>query len=324
MYSRCDSRGGPTWILRASLRLPQLCVSNAAYALLQRFAPFITHPRLLTGNEHQEAVQQLSFDFQDVCSSRRQLLRAAWTLRRQGVIMLRKAAAQDLLAALNARLENVLKQLELGETSELNSRALLNLPDKRQIKGYENFVNADQSVINVRIKRPDGRSGSDAGMVDIFHPERLSNAWEQLVLDGLNERLVRRLLLAASWRPMRVKCRNLYVNRGVQDTRGFHCDGRSHKFKSFLFLTPVRALTDGPYCYVPTTHRDRRTWSQNRRFNAEHGCNRHEYSQLQGLTALPLLAEPGDLVISSQRGAHRGLPQHPDAQRSVLVNMFQR
>ena len=238
--------------------------------------------------------------------------------------MVRQAVPPQPLRAINAEVNQLLEQLDTGQTKQLESNAILNLPNKRRIKGYENFMDVEQAVINHRVKRLDGRSGSDAGMVDIFHPERLSDAMARAVTACLHERLISRLLLAASLMPMRVKCRNLYLNRGVIDTRGYHCDGRSRKFKSFVFLTDVRDLGDGPYCYVPATHRDRLSWRRNRQFNEAHGLNRHEYSQLQGLDALPLLAYAGDMVISSQRGAHRGHPQHPNARRAVLVNMYQR
>ena len=280
-------------------------------------------PRLLSGAERESAMDRLSVEFNALSSSKRTFLKAAWILRRQGVLVVRQAVTPQALEAINAELNQLLLQLDAGQTKQLASNAILNLPNKRRIKGYENFVDAEQAVINHRVKRPDGRSGSDAGMVDIFHPERLSEAMANAVASCLHERLISRLLLAAAWLPMRVKCRNLYVNRGVQDTRGYHCDGRSQKFKSFVFLTDVRDLSDGPYCYVPATHRDRRPWKRSRQFNAAHGLNRHEYSQLQGLDALPLLAKAGDMVISSQRGAHRGHPQHPDAERAVLVNMYQ-
>ena len=281
-------------------------------------------PRLLSGAERESAMDRLSVEFNALSSSKRTFLKAAWILRRQGVLVVRQAVTPQALEAINAELNQLLLQLDAGQTKQLASNAILNLPNKRRVKGYENFVDAEQAVINHRVKRPDGRSGSDAGMVDIFHPERLSEAMANAVTSCLHERLISRLLLAAAWLPMRVKCRNLYVNRGVQDTRGYHCDGRSQKFKSFVFLTDVRDLSDGPYCYVPATHRDRRPWKRSRQFNAAHGLNRHEYSQLQGLDALPLLAKAGDMVISSQRGAHRGHPQHPDAGRAVLVNMYQR
>ena len=281
-------------------------------------------PRLLGGTEREAAMDRLSISFNALSSSKSAFLRAAWILRHQGVLVVRQAVPPQPLEAINAEVNQLLAQLDAGQTKQLASIAILNLPNKRRIKGYENFVDADQAVINHRVKRPDGRSGSDAGMVDIFHPERLSEAMAHWVSACLHERLISRLLLTSSLLPMRVKCRNLYVNRGVQDTRGYHCDGRSQKFKSFVFLTDVRDLSDGPYCYVPATHRDRRSWKRSRQFNEANGLNRHEYSQLQGLEALPLLAKAGDMVISSQRGAHRGHPQHPDARRAVLVNMYQR
>ena len=281
-------------------------------------------PRLLSGAEREAALDRLSVEFTALSRSKRAFLQAAWILRRQGVLVVRQAVPPQPLRAINAEVNQLLEQLDTGQTKQLESNAILNLPNKRRIKGYENFVDVEQAVINHRVKRPDGRSGSDAGMVDIFHPERLSDAMARAVTACLHERLISRLLLAASLMPMRVKCRNLYLNRGVKDTRGYHCDGRSRKFKSFVFLTDVRDLGDGPYCYVPATHRDRLSWKRNRQFNEAQGLNRHEYSQLQGLDALPLLAYAGDMVISSQRGAHRGHPQHPNARRAVLVNMYQR
>ena len=281
-------------------------------------------PALLTGPERDQRADQLTLPFSHVARSKRSFLRAAWTLRRHGVLVLRAAVEPERLQAITREVDQLLDGIERSEGPDLTCNAILNLPDQRSIKGYDNFVDAERAVINYRVRRPDGRSGSDAGMVDIFHPERLSDSMATLVESCLHERLIARLLLAASWRPFQVKCRNLYVNRGVQDTRGYHCDGRSEKFKSFVFLSDVRDLSDGPYCYVPTTHRDKSAWRRSRSFNAQNGCNRHEYSQLQGYQALPMFAQAGDMVISSQRGAHRGLPQQPDAERAVLVNMYQR
>ncbi|MEC8441201.1 MAG: phytanoyl-CoA dioxygenase family protein [Cyanobacteriota bacterium] len=281
-------------------------------------------PSLLAGPERDQRAEQITLPFSLVARSKRSFLSAAWTLRRHGVLVLRQAVEPERLQLVNREVNQLLAGIERSQGPDLAGNAILNLPDKRSIKGYDNFVDAQRAVINYRVKRPDGRSGSDAGMVDIFHPERLSDGMATLVESCLHERLIARLLLAASWLPMRVKCRNLYVSRGVQDTRGYHCDGRSQKFKSFVFLSDVRELSDGPYCYVPTTHRDRRAWKRSKHFNALNGCNRHEYTMLQGYQALPMFAQAGDMVISSQRGAHRGHPQHPEARRSVLVNMYQR
>ena len=159
-------------------------------------------------------------------------------------------------------------------------------------------------------------------MIDIFHPERLSGEIESLVQNCLQEQLISKLIMTACMRPVRVKCRNLYLNNGVQDTRGYHCDGRSLKFKSFVFLTNVHSLDQGPYCYVKASHRNRSSWRKSDLFNTKHGKAPYEYSQLEGEYALPMFATAGDMVISSQRGAHRGHPQHAEAHRTVLVNMY--
>lgn len=89
-----------------------------------------------------------------------------------------------------------------------------------------------------------------------------------------------------------------------------------------MYLTPVRSLEDGPYCYIPGSHLDRLLRRRNQAFNTSHGLNLHEYRQVSGKVGLPILAEPGDMVISAQHGAHRGLAQAPAAHRAVLVNVF--
>ena len=69
--------------------------------------------------------------------------------------------------------------------------------------------------------------------------------------------------------------------------------------------------------------RDSRAGRRNARFNKHHGLGPFEFSQLEGAEAIALFAKAGDMVLSSQRGAHCGHPQHPQARRAVLVNMFQ-
>ena len=281
-----------------------------------------TQPVLLEGAARQRETDAISFHFADLLRSKRCFLRAAWTLNRQGIILLKQAATAELVNDLNQRIRQLLKDVKRHRTSGIDEIAYLNLPKRRVLKGYTNFVDADKAVINYRVKRPDGRSGSDAGMIDIFHPERLSADIENLTRQCLHEGVVSNLVLAASLSPVQVKCRNLYLNNGVGDTRGYHCDGRSLKFKSFVFLTDVHSLEIGPYCYVKGSHRNKMSWKRSRQFNATHGISTYEYSQLEGETALPMFASAGDMVLSSQRGAHRGHPQQSDASRTVLVNMY--
>jgi len=281
-------------------------------------------PTLLTGDARSAALQAIDFQFSDVLHRRRTLIRAAWALRRHGIICLRAAASPQTVAAIQTQIHSLLMEIESGQLDRLHTLTYLNLPDHRVLKGYNHFRDANRPVINYRVARADGRSGSDAGMIDIFHPERLSGALQQEIASCLHENLVRRLLWISSLNRMVVKCRNLYLNYGVKDTRSYHCDGRSLKFKSFVYLTDVISLEDGPYCFVPGSQRRRRLWWRSARYNRRNQLGPFEFSQLDGENALPIFAKAGDMVISCQRGAHCGHPQVATARRAALVNMYQR
>ena len=136
-------------------------------------------PTLLRGEALAQAVASISFPFSEVVRSRRNFVAAAWALRRHGIICLRGAASNPDLTSIRDDIDNLLEKIESNDLSTLQDIAYLNLPNHRVLKGYNNFRDADRPVINYRVKRPDGRSGSDAGMIDIFHPERLQSTWGQ-------------------------------------------------------------------------------------------------------------------------------------------------
>ena len=283
-----------------------------------------TQPNLLAGDALERFVDAITFQFNDLQTSRRCFLRAAWALHHHGIVRLRAVASSAQIEAINVEIRQLLDEIERGDFHRLERIAHLNLPDQRVLKGYNQFRDAEKAVINYRVKRPDGRSGSDAGMIDIFHPERLSAGLNQTIHACLQEGLIQKLLQTSTFNRLRVKCRNIYLNHGVEDTRSYHCDGRSMKFKSFVYLSDVQSLADGPYCFVPGSQRRRRLWWRNARFNKRHGLGPFEFSQLKDSSAICLFASAGDMVLSSQRGAHCGHPQQPEARRAVLVNMYQR
>ena len=287
-----------------------------------------TLPTLLTGDALEGELHRITFRYTDISLSRRALARAAWALNRNGVIRLTGVVSPNLVLALNHEINDLLKSLKIYQTSGILpdniASTYLNTQEKLMLAGYKKLVNADKAVINTRFSRPDGRSGSDAGMIDIFHPERLLTNLGKRIQNCLHEKLIQRLLLVSSLNQMKVKCRNLYLNRGVQDTRSYHCDGRSLKFKSFVYISDVNELDDGPYCYVKGSHRRRRMWWRSATFNKKNQLGPFEFSQLEGAEAISLFAKAGDMVLSSQKGAHCGHPQHPEAKRTVLVNMYQR
>ena len=159
-----------------------------------------TRPTLLEGKALSQEVESISFRFSDLLNNRKTFLAAAWTLRRQGIICLRETAPADLIASIKRDVGLLLEEIESGDHGRLASLAYLNLPDQRVLKGYNQFRDADRSVINYRVKRPDGRSGSDAGMIDIFHPERLSDSLNRSIRTCLQESVIQRLLLVSTGR----------------------------------------------------------------------------------------------------------------------------
>ena len=89
----------------------------------------------------------------------------------------------NLVLTLIHEINDLLKSLKIYQTSKILpdniANTYLNTQEKLMLAGYKKLVNADKSVINTRFSRPDGRSGSDAGMIDIFHPEKLSSKIER-------------------------------------------------------------------------------------------------------------------------------------------------
>ena len=51
-------------------------------------------PRLLSGTEREAAMNRLSVEFNALSSSKRTFLRAAWILRRQGVLVVRHVSCR--------------------------------------------------------------------------------------------------------------------------------------------------------------------------------------------------------------------------------------
>ena len=213
-------------------------------------------PTLLDGKALSQEVQSISFRFCDLLSNRRTLLAAAWTLRRQGIICLREAAPAELIASINSDVDQLVEEIESGNHGRLASLAYLNLPDQRVLKGYNQFRDADRSVINYRVKRPDGRSGSDAGMIDIFHPERLSESLNTSIRACLQESVIQRLLLVS----------RLQSNAGEMPQSLFEprCAGHPQlplrwslpEVQSFVYLSDVQSLADGPIASCPGPNAD--------------------------------------------------------------------
>ena len=191
------------------------------------------------------------------------------------------------------------------------------------LAGYKKLINADKAVINTRFYRPDGRSGSDAGMIDIFHPERLSANLGNRIQNCLHEKLIQRLLLVSRLNQIKVKCRNLYLNRGFKIHRTITAMVAPWNLNHWLILATSMNLIMIPIAMSrvpsPPTHMMAQCTIQQKE------PTRSLWIQpTLGAEAISLLAKASEMVLSSQKVAYCDHPQHPEAKRTTLVNTYQR
>lgn len=283
-------------------------------ALALEVPPMYEAPKLRSGVRGRLETWAVSFDLAALQRRGVRFRMAVLNLARTGIIVIRDAASPQAVNALAAMVESTWDRVSDLPPGVALPAAIINRDQVRVLKGYKALVESETPVINFR-------HGEDNGMMDIFHPENLIPEQRQLLLDCLHEHLIGELAAQAFGQHLEVTCRNLCVNREVENTRYYQCDGERVKVKSFVYHGDADSLDVGPYCYIKNSHRNRSLRSRNQAFNNQHGLNRHEYRLLRGSACLPVFCRSGDMVGSAQHGAHRGHPQSPSARRAVLVNV---
>ena len=198
-----------------------------------------------------------------------------------------------------------------GQASYEDNEALVQLGPVR-LKGYRQLVDYKKAVVHTRV-------GQDKGMVDVFNINRLlSSEFSNLLKESFSQELLSDVFHEADIGNLQDSNLNVYLNRGVSKTRGFHIDSPKEQLKSFIYLTDVESLELGPYSYSLGSHCCDESIGMNRAFSS--ATNAGTESPLVKLSSIvPVLGRAGTLVISDQRGIHRGLPQDSDALRLVAV-----
>ena len=78
---------------------------------------------------------------------------------------------------------------------------------------------------------------------------------------------------------------------------------------------------DGPYAYVPGSHRRPDLLKREARLNSLNGRPETNSYAFEG-REVSFLVEKGTVIISCQSGVHRGMPQREGASRTVLVGNY--
>jgi hypothetical protein len=173
------------------------------------------------------------------------------------------------------------------------------------------------TVISVR-HSTDGRNDYDTNMYHIDHIDQsvdtefyTNNAWIQALVDE------------AAGLPMHRKSTTVYINRSVTNPRCYHFDSLNQvQLKSFLYLTDTLSEADGPYSFIEGTHRFNLWRYLNLFYNFLRGYPRTDMRLYPKKGIQVFTAKKGTLLITDQRGFHRGIPQQPGHERMVLVNYY--
>ena len=257
--------------------------------------------------------------------------KATQSMRKNGCVILRNFLSSAGAGVLLASLEEVLSREEIA--THIDNRMdyetddyLINCTFQRFPRGEKvtptTLFRLGKTIFNVRVGNI-GPAGDD-GLIDIFRVDGpIPECREVFQREGRNEFLIR-VLRAASRLPYESRLFNLYYNRGIEETRGYHADGFGPKVKSFLYLDDVSSTDDGPYCFGLGTHDQLALRESNielyERFSGE--LDGATFNFWDRRREAKFLGKAGDFCMSFQRGAHRGWPQKAGHHRSCLVQTF--
>lgn len=179
-----------------------------------------------------------------------------------------------------------------------------------EMSGSE-MMNASRTIVN-------RRSGKDDdGMLDIFNIDESIPK----IKDIKQDEFISDIIDTAGDEDYEPENINVYYNRSVTSTRGYHFDSYNSQYKAFVYLTDVPDKSHGPYSYIKGSNR--RSYPRRRfegilnRFRGEKPTAAVRYDEDDIVT---FTAPKGTLIISDQTGYHRGIPQEEGKERMLISN----
>lgn len=176
--------------------------------------------------------------------------------------------------------------------------------------------NASRTIVN-------RRSGKDDdGMLDIFNIDETIPELGEIKNDDYISSIINGAASHSGFGPENI---NLYYNRSVTGTRGYHFDSYNSQYKAFVYLTDVPDESHGPYSYIEGSHRKSLL---RRRF--EGLINKTKGNKPTAAISMfyddddivTFTAPKGTLIISDQTGYHRGIPQAEGRERMLVSNSY--
>jgi hypothetical protein len=179
-----------------------------------------------------------------------------------------------------------------------------------------NLMGASRTVLVER----GGEWNWDQGMLDIFNIDETIPETAEIKGDDFISDIINGADGSAEYTPENI---NVYFNRSVTNTRGFHADSYDGQYKAFVYLTDVLDESYGPYSYIKGSHKKtklmRKAEGVINRMRGTHPTNAISYDEDD---VIKFTAPKGTLIISDQSGYHRGIPQEEGKERMLISNSY--
>jgi hypothetical protein len=231
----------------------------------------------------------------------------------EGIVVIKNFIPDDALIGVDAEIDYLCKasdDLMSSGAGFFQGEKLLIQAGHKKINGYADLQNHDKAIIDIR-------QGQDQGMIDVFNVDKWSAHFQFKIRPYFENDFLGNLGVVLG-NGVSAKNLNLYLNRSIKKTRGFHVDSYRKQLKGFVYLTDCMSLGDGPYTYVVGSHKET-PYSKINRAAAELMPNGTETPFVNLQKIIPIFAKRGSLVISDQGGSHRGFPQDESGRRAVAV-----
>ena len=189
-----------------------------------------------------------------------------------------------------------------------------------RVKFYEKNPKklSSKTFFNIR-DSSDSKQKYDTGMIDIVNYHKT----EKKLINIIDVKRIQKIIEEQSNSKINFKGLNIYINKGIENTRSFHVDSfGANQVKAFIYLSDVLNESYGPYCYVKKSNLLSFEKFKNLYFNFFKGYPLTDIRNFNKKEIYKCIAKKGTLIISCQDGYHRGHPQEKNKERYLITINF--
>ena len=195
---------------------------------------------------------------------------------------------------------------------------------KKRFKVYKEYIEHGKPLLD---KRRRSKESVDGGMLDLFNVDSIMLEEKYPALNKCHSLIeefdIKSLISSQSNKIITQRQSNIYYNKNVVNPRVLHIDSIYETYKSFLYFTDVKSEGDGPYRFVPESHKKNKAKKYSIIQNSKiSNIYNEEDVLLSSDISIPFLGEAGSIAITYQNGIHGGTPQTAGAKRCILVSNF--